>query len=116
MTFFLFNQAERTLKDSLGLAGKRERSGLERIDGNSPQIQAVKQEMLRMVSSPSPVLILGEKGTEKTKFAMAIHEEGERAGEMVCTVNCETVPQSQIGRELFGTARTAASKGKAGKL
>lgn len=116
LTFFLFNQAERTLKDSLGLAGKRESRGLERIDGNSPQIQAVKQEMLRMVSSPSPVLILGEKGTEKAKFAMAIHEEGERAGEMVCTVNCETMPQSQIGRELFGTARTSVSKGKAGKL
>lgn len=116
LTFFLFNQAERTLRDSLGLADKRTKQGMERIEGNSPQIQKVKQEILHMVNSPSPVLVTGEKGTEKSQFAMAIHEEGERSGELVYSVNCEAVPAGQIERELFGAAKTKTSKGKVGKI
>lgn len=115
-TFFLFSQAERTIKNSIGLSRKKKCVGIERIEETSLVIQAIKQEILQVMNSPSPVLIWGERGTDRKKYAIAIHEEGERSKEIVCHVNCEVIPKEQLEQELFGVVKTRTEKGKVGKL
>ena len=60
-----------------------------------------------MAATDSTVLLLGETGTGKERFAAYIHQmSARRAREMVC-VNCAAIPATLIESELFGRERGA---------
>ncbi|MBU5480320.1 sigma 54-interacting transcriptional regulator [Blautia sp. MSJ-19] len=116
MQFLLFKQAERTMKESLGLRNRNRLMGIMNIEGESPQAKKLKQEILKVADSPSSVLILGEKGLEKDKIVRAIHEESRRKEQLFVTVNCAVEDPERLEKELFGIAGGKNSKGKVGKL
>jgi Nif-specific regulatory protein len=76
-----------------------------RLDGIVGRSAALAT-LLRQVSQVSPlevsVLLIGESGTGKSKMARVIHENGPRAAHPFVEVNCATIPQMLIERELFG--------------
>jgi len=64
-----------------------------------------------------PVLILGETGTGKEKFAQAIHTLSSRAAKDLVSVNCGAIATELANSELFGYKKgsfTGADKDKEG--
>jgi transcriptional regulator with GAF, ATPase, and Fis domain len=70
-------------------------------------LKGVMDQVLRVASLPSPVLLLGETGTGKEVIANAIHNLSPRNGKPLIKVNCGAIPESLIDSELFGHEKGA---------
>ncbi|MCI0413328.1 sigma-54 dependent transcriptional regulator [bacterium] len=77
-------------------------------------------ELVRLVSKDSiTVLITGETGTGKGKWAQWIHKQSDRSGNAFVEVNCAGLSKELLESELFGYeqgAFTGAAKSKAGLI
>ncbi len=65
------------------------------------------------------VMLLGETGVGKERFARALHEMSPRSGGPFVAVNCAALPHDLIESELFGVERgafTGAHASRAGKF
>ena len=89
------------------------------IVGQSPQIKAVREQVRKVASSSSSVLIYGESGTGKELVARAIHYQSRRSKGPFVKVNCGALPTGLVESELFGHERgafTSAVRSKKGKF
>lgn len=77
-----------------------------KIVGASSAILAAVQMADQIAATELPVLIVGETGTGKELFARHIHEQSERAGDLVC-VDCGALPEDLAESLLFGHDRGA---------
>lgn len=80
---------------------------LDRIQGKSPQILAVKEKIQVVARSSSSVLITGNSGTGKELVAVALHGESERSNYPFLAVNCASIPENLLESELFGYVKGA---------
>jgi DNA-binding NtrC family response regulator len=95
------------------------RYGFPKIVGDSGPMQKVGQEIQKVASTPTSVLLLGESGTGKELFARAIHHLSARRNAPFIAINCAAIPESLIENELFGHekgAYTGADQRRAGKF
>jgi two-component system, NtrC family, response regulator AtoC len=91
------------------------RSGVDRIIGESPPMLELKQRIQQLLAmeerlqegAPPSVLILGETGTGKELVARAIHFDGPRRARAFVEVNCAALPEHLVESELFGHERGA---------
>jgi transcriptional regulator with GAF, ATPase, and Fis domain len=91
----------------------------ERIVGNSPELEAVLEQVERVAPTDSTVLIQGETGTGKELIAQAIHNVSRRYGRPYLKLNCAAIPFDLLESELFGHERgafTGAIAQKAGRF
>ncbi|MBF8224200.1 sigma 54-interacting transcriptional regulator [Halomonas sp. 328] len=79
------------------------------ILGDSPAIDALRDQMVRAAETKLAVLIQGETGTGKDLVARGIHELSGRAGGPFLAINCAAIPESLLEAELFGHAKGAFS-------
>ncbi|WP_291633389.1 sigma 54-interacting transcriptional regulator [Clostridium sp.] len=90
------------------------------ILGNSKQIQRLKQNVKKIATSASTVLITGESGTGKEMFARAIHDESIRKEKPFIAINCGAIPDMLLESEFFGYVKGAFTgadpMGKIGKF
>ncbi|MCX7780093.1 MAG: sigma 54-interacting transcriptional regulator [Negativicutes bacterium] len=89
----------------------------EDIIGSSKRIEKLKGMARRVAESSVPILILGESGSGKERFAHAIHRSSPRLANPFVAINCAAFPPSLLVSEIFGYEEgsfTGASKG--GKL
>lgn len=77
--------------------------------GNSPQMQAVYDQIKRVASSDAPVFITGESGTGKDVCASALHAAGSRSDKPFVVINCGAIPRELMELELFGASKGAYS-------
>ena len=74
----------------------------------------------RIMERDVAMILCGETGTGKERFAKAVHQSGSRAQKAFVAINCAAIPESLIESELFGYksgAFTGASKeGQRGKI
>jgi DNA-binding NtrC family response regulator len=71
------------------------------LAGRSPQIRALREEILRVAPTEAAVFIHGESGVGKELVAAAVHAESGRSGNFVA-LNCGAVPAELLTSQLFG--------------
>jgi formate hydrogenlyase transcriptional activator len=79
----------------------------QQIIGESPALDSVLENVERVASTDSTVLILGETGTGKELIARAIHNVSSRYGRPFIKVNCAAIPMDLLESELFGHEKGA---------
>ena len=108
----LENRSLRTqLLDSAGLES--------RLIGNSPAMQALRQQILHFAATDAAVLITGETGTGKEVIAQALHDFSPRKDGPFMAINAAALPEAMVEAELFGHeagAFTGADKQRTGRI
>ncbi len=79
------------------------------ICGVSPVMQALFQQLERVIDAELTVLLGGETGTGKELVAQAIHRYSNRSQGPFVAVNCAAIPENLIQAELFGHEKGAFS-------
>jgi DNA-binding NtrC family response regulator/PAS domain-containing protein len=85
----------------------RRRGSSEPIVGRSPAIRDALALADRVARTDSTVLLLGETGAGKERFANYIHESSRRRDHTMIRVNCSAIPLALIESELFGREKGA---------
>jgi two-component system, NtrC family, nitrogen regulation response regulator NtrX len=116
-----------TVANALGMKRLREENDSLRgmvaqdheITGDSPPARQLREQILLIAPTSTPVLITGENGTGKELVARAIHSNSPRSDKPFVEVNCAAIPEELIESELFGHEKGAfagAVTQKKGKL
>ncbi len=87
--------------------GRREQARFGELLGDSPVMQDLYDQLERIASSDTSVLITGESGTGKELVARSIHEHSHRAKQPFVAVNCGALSESLLESELFGHVKGA---------
>lgn len=69
--------------------------------GNSPAMQTLKRQILRVARTDANVLICGETGTGKELVAHAVHTASPRCKRLFYPQNCAAHPLISSGKHLF---------------
>jgi DNA-binding NtrC family response regulator len=94
-----------------------DRFNFSNIIGENPKILSVFEQIRKVASTDSTVLIQGDSGTGKELFAKAIHAYSRRAAKQFVAFDCSTISATLLESELFGHVKgafTGAVKDKAG--
>lgn len=78
-----------------------------KIIAQSPKMQKILSEAVRVAKTQASVLITGESGTGKEVVAGAIHKHSLRSNRPYIRVNCAAVPETLIESEFFGHEKGA---------
>jgi DNA-binding NtrC family response regulator len=73
--------------------------------GSSKAMQEVYRQVRQVAHSNAPVLLVGEKGTEKRLVAQSIHRLSRRRGGLFVSVECGAWDEDRLESELFGHVR-----------
>lgn len=85
--------------------------------GESPAINKVRQQIIRLAAADEDLFLVGETGTGKEVAANYYYLNSRRFGKPFHTVNCSALSESLIESELFGHVKgafTSADKNKTG--
>jgi DNA-binding NtrC family response regulator len=87
--------------------------------GRSASFAAAVQLLRKAAGAKITVLLTGETGVGKERFAHALHVLSPRSSKPFVAVNCATLPHNLVESELFGTekgAYTGADAARAGRF
>ena len=80
---------------------------VESLIGVSPAFRKVSELMLKAADTNITVLLLGETGVGKERFARALHMASGRRDAPFVAVNCAALPHDLVDSELFGAEKGA---------
>lgn len=89
------------------------------IVGESPALRDAINKAHRAAASDTTVMLTGESGSGKERFARMIHLAGTRRDQPFVCVNCAAIPEHLLESELFGHEKgsfTGATSGHIGKF
>ncbi len=96
---------------------ERQKEG-DLVIASSPAMKEIIEEVGKIASTNSTVMIYGESGSGKEVIAQYIHRQSTRAEGPFISVNCAAIPESLLESEFFGYEKGAFtganSKGKPG--
>ena len=84
-----------------------EPTGQGQLIGNSPEFRKAYTLLQKVAQTQVAVLLTGETGVGKERFARALHEHSARAEGPFVAVNCAALPAELIEAELFGVEKGA---------
>jgi transcriptional regulator with GAF, ATPase, and Fis domain len=88
----------------------------EFIIGQNPKMKEIAEQIARVASTPTTVLVRGESGTGKELVARAIHRASHLRDRPLITVNCTALTPTLMESELFGHKRGAFTGAVADKV
>jgi formate hydrogenlyase transcriptional activator len=88
----------------------------EQIIGSSSALRVVLEQVERVATADTTVLVHGETGTGKELIAHAIHKASSRSGQPLIKLNCAAIPFDLLESELFGHERGAFTGAIAQKI
>ena len=113
-------ERQRLLDENIHLKEElKERYDFSHIIGTSGPMRQVFEQIARVASTNTTVLIRGESGTGKELIAHAIHYNSGRSKKPFIKVSCAALPDSLIESELFGYEKgafTGATERKKGRF
>lgn len=89
------------------------------IVGASASFNAILHKIQRVAPTNATILLLGESGVGKSRFARVAHAHSKRAQAPFVEVNCAAIPEQLVESELFGVERgafTGATEARAGRF
>ena len=108
-------QKQRNHHKQLASKSRQVRQAVDPFIGTSPAIRALADQARKILSTESPVLILGETGTGKGVLARWLHENSPRAEEAFVDLNCAGLTRELLETELFGHEKGAFTSATASK-
>jgi DNA-binding NtrC family response regulator len=110
-------QKQRNHKKQLASTSRQARQAIDPFIGTSSAIRALAEQAKKILSTESPVLILGETGTGKGVLSRWLHQNSPRAEEAFVDLNCAGLSRELLETELFGHEKgafTSATTSKQG--
>ena len=112
---------KKTLREkNIILEERLQRAGVrDAFIGESDQIKKIKNIIMLVAPSLTPILITGETGTGKELIARAIHDASLRSEEPFVAINSSALQETMLESELFGYKKgafTGAHENKLGLL
>jgi DNA-binding NtrC family response regulator len=89
---------------------------LDRIAGESSEINDVKEIIKKVAAFPSTVLVSGETGVGKEMVAKALHTLSPWSEGPFIRVNCASIPLTLFESELFGHEKGAFTDAKSRRI
>ena len=108
-------QKQRNHHKQLASKSRQVRQAVDPFIGTSAAIRTLAEQARRLLSTESPVLILGETGTGKGVLARWLHENSPRADEAFVDLNCAGLTRELLETELFGHEKGAFTSATASK-
>jgi DNA-binding NtrC family response regulator/predicted hydrocarbon binding protein len=108
----------RTQVDALRSSLERQYQ-IENLIGTSPAFRRAYELVAKAAQTSVTVLLTGETGVGKERFARALHQVSPRKDGPFVAVNCAALPHDLIEAELFGVERgafTGAQANRAGRF
>ncbi len=116
----LINERKHLLDENVALKSKlQEEFSFFNIIGTSHEMREVFEQVARVASTDTTILIRGDSGTGKELVAKAIHYNSSRSDKSFIRVNCAAIPENLIESEFFGFEKgafTGAIKPKKGRF
>ena len=108
-------QKQRNHHKQLASKTRQVRQAIDPFIGTSSAIRALADQARKILSSESPILILGETGSGKGVLARWLHENSLRADEAFVDLNCAGLSRELLETELFGHEKGAFTSATASK-
>ena len=93
---------------------KKRSSDMPELIGSSLPMNQLRQNIERVASTNSRILITGPSGSGKEMVARAIHNNSARSSGPFVVINAATITPESMETELFGVEKTDGHKGKVG--
>jgi two-component system, NtrC family, response regulator AlgB len=81
------------------------------LESGSPSMRRVLNSARQFAAIDAPILLVGESGTGKKVLGRQIHSWSPRGEQPFIIVNCTTLPDHAIEKELFGQVLGAIAEG-----
>src|SRR6476660_3237067 len=108
-------QKQRNHHKQLASKTRQIRQAIDPFIGTSSAIRALADQARKILTTESPVLILGETGSGKGVLARWLHENSSRADEAFVDLNCAGLTRELLETELFGHEKGAFTSAIASK-
>jgi DNA-binding NtrC family response regulator len=108
-------QKQRNHHKQLASKTRQVRQAIDPFIGTSSAIRTLAAQARKILSTESPILILGETGSGKGVLARWLHENSPRADEAFVDLNCAGLSRELLETELFGHEKGAFTSATASK-
>jgi two-component system response regulator HydG len=93
-----------------------EAQGMSYVEGVSPPMLLLQEQMRKVAATEASVLLLGENGTGKEVVAKEIHRLSNRASSVFLSVDLSTLSSGVFESELFGHKKGAYTDAKTDRI
>lgn len=104
---FIFEDVKKISKNIVEFTGNNNIITLDSIIGCSNATKTLKEDIKKIATTNSTILITGESGTGKELVARSLHSQGDRRDKPFVVINCSAIPDTLLESELFGYVKGA---------